>query len=137
MDKMKMQDTQLKQTSGDTVSTIDDWSSVTGTTRYRPPLAHHSLPFFGRNQPGVERFFWCRQGGNQSIQHTDRLLGSIGNRCTPFWCVHVLHLCWGYWLFAAMICVPENFLLLGSMMRQWPISGCFHFFSGVLSVCSL
>ena len=27
-----MQDMQLMQASGDTVSTIDDWSSVTGTT---------------------------------------------------------------------------------------------------------
>ena len=32
MDKMKMQDMQLMQASGDTMSTIDDWSSVTGTT---------------------------------------------------------------------------------------------------------
>ena len=31
MDKMKMQDTQLMQASLDTVSTIDDWSSVMGT----------------------------------------------------------------------------------------------------------
>ena len=28
-----MQDMQLMQASGDTVSTIDDWSSVTGTTQ--------------------------------------------------------------------------------------------------------
>ena len=32
MDKMKMQDVELMQASGDTMSTIDDWSSVTGTT---------------------------------------------------------------------------------------------------------
>ena len=32
MDKMKMQDVQLMQASGDTASTVDDWSSVTGTT---------------------------------------------------------------------------------------------------------
>ena len=32
MDKMKMQDAQPMQASGDTVSTIDDQSSVTGTT---------------------------------------------------------------------------------------------------------
>ena len=32
MDKMKMQDIQLMQASEDTASTIDDWSSVTGTT---------------------------------------------------------------------------------------------------------
>ena len=32
MDKIKMQDTQLMQASGDTMNTIDDWSSVMGTT---------------------------------------------------------------------------------------------------------
>ena len=32
MDKMKMQDTQLMQASGDTTSTINDWSLVMGTT---------------------------------------------------------------------------------------------------------
>ena len=32
MDKMKAQDTQLMQASGDTMSTIDAWSSVMGTT---------------------------------------------------------------------------------------------------------
>ena len=32
MDKMKTQDAQLTQASGDTVSTIDDQSSVMGTT---------------------------------------------------------------------------------------------------------
>ena len=32
MDKMKMQDTQLMQASGDTMSTVDDWSSIMGTT---------------------------------------------------------------------------------------------------------
>ena len=32
MDKMKTQDAQLMQSSGDTMSTINDWSSVTGTT---------------------------------------------------------------------------------------------------------
>ena len=32
MDKMKMQDAQLMQASGDTMSTIDDRSSVMGTT---------------------------------------------------------------------------------------------------------
>ena len=32
MDKMKMQDVQLMLASGDTGSTIDDQSSVTGTT---------------------------------------------------------------------------------------------------------
>ena len=31
MDKMKMQDAQLMQASGDTPSTMDDWSSVMGT----------------------------------------------------------------------------------------------------------
>ena len=31
MDKMKTQDAQLTQASGDTASTIDDWSSVMGT----------------------------------------------------------------------------------------------------------
>ena len=32
MDKMKMQDMELTQASGDTMSTVDDWSSVMGTT---------------------------------------------------------------------------------------------------------
>ena len=32
MDKMKMQDAQLMQASGDTMSTVDDWSLVMGTT---------------------------------------------------------------------------------------------------------
>ena len=32
MDKMKMQDAQLMQTTGDTMSTVNDWSSVMGTT---------------------------------------------------------------------------------------------------------
>ena len=32
MDKMKMQDMQLMQASGDTINTIDYWSSVMGTT---------------------------------------------------------------------------------------------------------
>ena len=32
MDKMKMQDAQLMQASGDTMSTVNDQSSVTGTT---------------------------------------------------------------------------------------------------------
>ena len=32
MDKMKMQDMQLTQASGDTMSTVDDWSLDTGTT---------------------------------------------------------------------------------------------------------
>ena len=32
MDKVKMQDMQLMQASGDAASTIDDWSSVKGTT---------------------------------------------------------------------------------------------------------
>ena len=30
----------------------------------------------------------------------------------------------------------ENFFPLGSVMRQWPESCCFRFFSGVLSVLS-
>ena len=32
MDKMKMQDEQLMQASGDTMSTVNHWSTVTGTT---------------------------------------------------------------------------------------------------------
>ena len=32
MDKMKMQEVQLTQASGDTMSTVDDQCSVTGTT---------------------------------------------------------------------------------------------------------
>ena len=32
MDKKKMQDTQLMQASGDTMSTVNDWSSILGTT---------------------------------------------------------------------------------------------------------
>ena len=32
MDKMKMQDAQLMQASGFTMSTDDDWSTMTGTT---------------------------------------------------------------------------------------------------------
>ena len=32
MDKMKMQDAQLTQASGDTTSTINEWSTVLGTT---------------------------------------------------------------------------------------------------------
>ena len=32
MDKMKMQNAQLTPASRDTMSTVDDWSSVTGTT---------------------------------------------------------------------------------------------------------
>ena len=33
MDKMKMRGVQLMQASGDTTSTVDDQSSITGTTR--------------------------------------------------------------------------------------------------------
>ena len=32
MDKMKMQDVQLMQTSGDTMSTVNDWSTIMGAT---------------------------------------------------------------------------------------------------------
>ena len=32
MDNMKMQDAQLTQASGDTMSIVDDWSTIMGTT---------------------------------------------------------------------------------------------------------
>ena len=70
--------------------------------------------------------FRYMQDDNRNILHTGRLLESIGNRYVPF--LHVLHLCCGYSLFAATIRVLENFLLLGSMMRQWPIFSLFSLF---------
>ena len=53
MDKMKMQDTQLMQASGDTMSTINDWSSVTGTT----PTANGTNSQ-GTASQGAKRPFW-------------------------------------------------------------------------------
>ena len=51
MDKMKMQDTQLTQASGDTGSTIDDWSSVMGTTPTTNSTSSHGTASQGAKIP--------------------------------------------------------------------------------------
>ena len=51
MDKMKMQDAQLMQASGDTVSTVDDWSSVMGTTPATNGTGSQGTATQGVNRP--------------------------------------------------------------------------------------
>ena len=51
MDKMKMQDAQLMQASGDTMSTINDWSSVTGTTPATNGTSSQGTASQGANRP--------------------------------------------------------------------------------------
>ena len=55
MDKMKTQDAQLMQASGDTASTIDDQSSAMGTTP-----ATNSTSSQGAASQGVKRPSWQR-----------------------------------------------------------------------------
>ena len=51
MDKMKMQDAQLMQASGDTTSTVDDWSSVMGTTPATKGTNSHGTASQDTNRP--------------------------------------------------------------------------------------
>ena len=53
MDKMKMQDVQLMQANGETTSSIDDWSLVTGTT----PTTN-STNSLGTASQGAKRPSW-------------------------------------------------------------------------------
>ena len=53
MDKMKMQDAQLMQASGDTMSTSDDWSTITGTS----PTTNSSSSQ-GTASQGTNRLSW-------------------------------------------------------------------------------
>ena len=53
MDKMKMQDAQLMQASGDTMSTNDDWSTITGTS----PTTNSSSSQ-GTASQGTNRLSW-------------------------------------------------------------------------------
>ena len=53
MDKMKMQDVQLVQASGDTTRTVNDWTTVTGTT----PTTNSSSSE-GRASQGADRPSW-------------------------------------------------------------------------------
>ena len=58
MDKMKTQDAQLMQASGDTLRTIDDQSSVMGTTP-----ATNSTSTQDTASQGVKRPSWQRPAG--------------------------------------------------------------------------
>ena len=51
MDKMKTQDMQLMQASGDTTSTINAWSSVTGTTPTTNGSSSQGTASQGANRP--------------------------------------------------------------------------------------
>ena len=51
MDKMKMQDAQLMQASGDTTSTIDDWSTITGTAPTTNGTTSQGTTGQGANRP--------------------------------------------------------------------------------------
>ena len=51
MDKMKMQDMQLMQACGDTTSTINDWSSITGTTPTTNGSSSQGTASQGVNRP--------------------------------------------------------------------------------------
>ena len=51
MDKIKMQDAQLMQASGDTTNTIDDWSSIMGTTPTTNGSSSQGTTSQGANRP--------------------------------------------------------------------------------------
>ena len=51
MDKMKTQDVQLMQASGDTMSTINDWSTITGTTPTTNGTSSQGTASQGANRP--------------------------------------------------------------------------------------
>ena len=51
MDKMKMQDAQLTQASGVTMSTNNDWSSMTGTTPTTNSSSSQGTAIQGANRP--------------------------------------------------------------------------------------
>ena len=77
MDKMKMQDVQLMQASGDTTSTVDDWSSVPGTS----PTA------YGTNNQGT-----ANEGGKDHLGRAGRstrveLFTPIAMRRLPSTCM--------------------------------------------------
>ena len=51
MDKMKMQDMQLTQASGDTMSTVNDQSSIMGTTPTTNGTSSQGTASQGANRP--------------------------------------------------------------------------------------
>ena len=51
MGKMKMQDAQLAQASWDTMSSIDDWSSIMGTTTATNSTSSQRTASQGANRP--------------------------------------------------------------------------------------
>ena len=51
MDKMKMQDVQLMQAIGDTMSTINDWSTIMGTTPATNGTSSQGTASQGANTP--------------------------------------------------------------------------------------
>ena len=51
MDKMKTKDVQLTQASGDTVSTIHDWSTITGSTPTTNGSSSQGTTSQGGNRP--------------------------------------------------------------------------------------
>ena len=51
MDRMKTKDVQLMQASGDTMSTIDDWSTVMGTTPTTNDSSSQGTASQGANRP--------------------------------------------------------------------------------------
>ena len=51
MGKMKMQDVQLMQTSGDTMSTVNDWSTIMGTTATTNGSSSQGTASQGANRP--------------------------------------------------------------------------------------
>ena len=51
MDKMKMQDVQLMETSGDTMSTVNDWTTIIGTTPTTKGSSSQGTASQGVNRP--------------------------------------------------------------------------------------
>ena len=54
MDKMTMPDVQLMQASGVTTSTIDDWSTMMGTTPATNDSSSQSTASQGANRPSLQ-----------------------------------------------------------------------------------
>ena len=54
MDKMKIQDAQLTQASGDTISTVDDQSTITGTTPTTNSTSSQGTTGQGANRPSCQ-----------------------------------------------------------------------------------
>ena len=62
MDKMKMQDVQFMKASGDTMSTVHDWSSVMGTTPATNGTSSQGAASQEANRPSWQGLQVCKSG---------------------------------------------------------------------------